>query len=91
MSVDVRLASVREGERGLYEAELDVVYGGRSYRVRVCRLVRRPASVRSSMRGEHLVVELYDDESKIIATCCIHRGHLERGCMDCPSLIPPPR
>jgi hypothetical protein len=89
--VDARIADVRERERGLYEAEIDVSYGGHTYKLKISRLVRKPASLKASLRGEYLIIELYDDNLGIIATCCIHKGHLERGCMECPSLIPPPR
>jgi hypothetical protein len=85
------LSAVKESQRGLYEAAISLSYGGRSYQLRIERLARRPVTVRTSVKGEHVVLELYDSEARIIATCCIHRGQLEKGCMDCQSLLLPPR
>ena len=90
MSVTARLVSARESG-GLFEAELELGYEGRTYRVRVGRLTRRPVEAHARLRGDYVLVELRDERGGPVATCCIHRGHLERGCMDCPSLLVPPR
>ena len=90
-SVSVALERAEGGPGEGYAASLAIVYEGRRYRVTLRRLVRRPASIKYRMEGEHLVVELLDSRGAVVATCCIHRDHLERGCMDCPSLLVPPR
>ncbi|RUM47994.1 MAG: hypothetical protein DSY37_00725 [Hyperthermus sp.] len=78
-------------EEDLYNAELKVEYGGRSYTLRVRRLLRRPSAIDYRLEGEYLLIELRDHANNPIATCCIHRGHLDRGCVECPSLALPPR
>jgi len=80
-----------EKREDLYTARLSVEYAGRSYKLEVPRLVREPARLSFKLQGDYLLIELFDREDKPLATCCIHKGHLEKGCLDCPSLIPPPR
>ncbi len=86
-----RLLEVHEEPGGLYEALLELDYEGRSYRLRIGRLLRPPArAAETRLRGEYLTIELRDEHGAPVATCCIHRGHLEQGCMECPSLVAPP-
>ncbi|KSW11467.1 hypothetical protein CF15_01025 [Pyrodictium occultum] len=85
------LASTEEAGEGLYTARLLISYRGRRYTVEARRLIRRPAAASARQQGDYLLIELYDDQGKPVATCCIHRGHLEKGCLDCPSLLNPPR
>ena len=89
--VSARLVEAARGEGGLYEAVLELGYGGRRYRLRIGRLLRRPGSVEARVEGDYVLVEMRDEAGSALATCCIHRGHLEKGCMECPSLLAPPR
>ena len=89
---EARLVEVHREPGGLYEAVLAVEYGGRDYLVKMCRLLRPPARASpAEIRDGYLVIELFDEQGAPVATCCIHLGHLERGCMKCPSLVAPPR
>jgi len=87
----VRLVEARRGEDGLYDAVLELEYGGRVYRLRASRLLRRPGGLEARVEGSYVLVEMRDDAGAPLATCCIHVGHLERGCLECPSLVVPPR
>ncbi|MET1129048.1 MAG: hypothetical protein ABWW70_06995 [Thermoproteota archaeon] len=90
-NVNVSIKETRhEASTRTYEVELEVGYRGKVHLVRIGKLLRKPESVQSRVEGDYLVVELYDDKGSAIATCCIHREHLERGCLDCPSLLLPP-
>lgn len=75
----------------LYKAELVVRYKEKEYKIEIDKLVRKPSRTSVRLEGEYLLIELFDEKGTAIATCCIHRGHLEKGCMDCPSLLCPPR
>lgn len=86
-----RLLSTRGTSEGLYEAEIEIRLGDKSGVVKARKLVREPASTVAYMSGDYVLIELSDKHGKPIATCCIHKGHIEKGCLDCPSLISPPR
>lgn len=88
---EARVLEARPAGEGLYEAVLELRYGGRSYRLRVPRLIRRPAAARTRLSGDYILVELVAGDGAPVATCCIHRGHVEKGCMECRSLLLPPR
>jgi len=88
--VVVRVSGVDLDELGLYRAGLEVSYGGRVYEFKVEKLIRRPFRAKAKVEGEVLVINLEDNEGKPLSTCCIHVGHLERGCIDCRSLLKPP-
>ncbi|ALL02006.1 hypothetical protein Pyrde_1963 [Pyrodictium delaneyi] len=90
VELKVELLGSEKTEEGLYAARLEIEYEGRQYQLKVPRLVREPARLNFRLKGDYLLVELFDREDKPLATCCIHKGHLEEGCLDCPSLIPPP-
>jgi hypothetical protein len=90
VNVSARLVEARRSG-DLYEAVLEVEYGGRKYRLSVARLLRRPGRVEARLSGDYVLVEMRDEEGAPLATCCIHRGHLEKGRLECPSLLAPPR
>ncbi len=87
--VNVGLLEAVETRSG-YAVKIEIEYMGRKYPLRITRLTRRPASLRHEVKGEYLHVYLLDEKGDGIGTCCIHVRHLEKGCMDCPSLIHPP-
>ncbi len=91
MEAEARLIEARGSGEGLYEAVLELRYGGRSYRLSVPRLIRRPAEARARLSGDYILIDLVGEDGAPVATCCIHRGHVERGCMECKSLLLPPR
>lgn len=75
----------------LYEATLGLRYGGKEYRVKLKKLVRRPGPITAKRIGDYILIEMRDARLLPLATCCIHIGHLEKGCTECPSLLLPPR
>jgi len=79
----------RKGER--YSASILVEYGDKSYTITVDNLAHEPVDVSQEVKEDYLLISLLGKDGKGFATCCIHIGHLERGCMDCPSLMTPPR
>ena len=89
----MRLLEARPAGGGLYTAEIEVVdeERGRSYRVHAERLVREPASLEARVEAGSLLIHLRDRDGAPVATCCIHLSHLERGCMECRSLLLPAR
>ncbi len=89
--VNVRLEGAEGTPETGFQASLEIQYADRVYHVRLQKLARRPVKTRHRMEKDHLVIELLDDKEAIIATCCIHKGHLDKGCMECPSLLVPPR
>jgi len=86
----VRVSRVDVDDLGLYQARLEVSYGGRVSEFKVEKLLRRPVRAKAKVEGEILVINIEDGEGKPLASCCIHIGHLEKGCMDCKSLLTPP-
>jgi hypothetical protein len=88
--VVVRVSRVDVDDIGLYRAGLEVSYSGRVYEFKVERLLRRPVRAKAKIEGEILVINLEDGEGKPLSTCCIHVGHLEKGCVDCRNLLTPP-
>ncbi len=90
MRLEARLARVEETRDGLYEATLEILFGDKRYTVKVPRLARPPRLGGARVEGELVLIDLRGPRGEPLATCCIHRGHLERGCLDCRSLILPP-
>ncbi len=88
--VVVRVSRVDVDDIGLYRAGLEVSYSERVYEFKVERLLRRPVRAKAKIEGEILVINLEDGEGKPLSTCCIHVGHLEKGCVDCRNLLTPP-
>ncbi|MEB3774764.1 MAG: hypothetical protein GSR86_07565 [Desulfurococcales archaeon] len=87
---EAKLLSVQE-ERGLYRARISIVYGGRTIEVDIKNLVKRPVSLATRIEGDYILVDMKDPTGNGIATCCIHRGYLEKGVTgECHSLIIPP-
>lgn len=86
-----RLLSVRKTSEGLYEAEIEVKLGEKKGIIKTKKVIREPTRVAARISGDYILIELGDKDGKPIATCCIHRGHIEKGCLDCPSLIHPPK
>lgn len=74
-----------------YVAKIKIVYGRREYVINIGNLAHRPAQIEQEEKGEYILVKLKTSEGKGFATCCIHRGHLEKGCIECPTLLAPPR
>ncbi|MCE4599126.1 MAG: hypothetical protein F7C81_02900 [Desulfurococcales archaeon] len=89
MSVNVNLLEARETRAG-YTATIEVTYEGKAYPLRITRLARRPAKLKHEVKGDYLHIYLLDEDGDGIGTCCIHIKHLEKGCLDCPSLVLPP-
>jgi hypothetical protein len=86
-----RLLSARKTSEGLYEVEIEVRLGEKGGIIKTKKIIREPARATARISGDYVLIELGDKDGKPIATCCIHRGHIEKGCLDCPSLIHPPK
>lgn len=78
----------KEGE--LFCARIRLEKEGKEHEIRVAKLLRKPHRARASIEGDHIVIYLEDSEGKPLSTCCLHVKHLERGCLDCKSLMIPP-
>ncbi|BEP17937.1 hypothetical protein PYJP_12890 [Pyrofollis japonicus] len=89
--VVARIEKAEKKPSGLYEAQLLITYRGKEYRIRLGNLVREPGYAEAKLVGDYLLVELRGRDRLPLATCCIHRGHLDKGCMECPSLLLPPK
>lgn len=88
MSTEVKLKeSRREGE--LYTALMEISHRGAKYELQIGRLVRKPSTVKQRIEGSYILIELLDEKGEGISTCCIHVSHLEKGCVECPSLMRP--
>ncbi|MCE4620823.1 MAG: hypothetical protein F7B95_00075 [Desulfurococcales archaeon] len=74
-----------------YSARIKLTYEGKDYTLTLDNLMHEPASVEHRISGDYVLIELKSKEGKGFATCCIHKGHLEKGCMECPSLMTPPK
>lgn len=89
-TISIRLEEVVQvGNR--YTAKIKITYGGKEYLVNIENLAYEPTQIEQEEKGEHILVKLKTREGKGFATCCIHREHLEKGCMECPTLLAPPR
>jgi len=88
LSTTVKLREYRR-EGDLYTALMEISYKGSNYEVQVEKLVRKPASIKQKEKGDYILVELLDEKGEGIGTCCIHVSHLEKGCIQCPSLLRP--
>ena len=86
---NARLAGVRAEAGGTYEAELEIEYEGKRFKLTLCKLAREPAEVRVAEKGDHVVIELIDRRGRGFASCPIHKARLETGCLECPLLLPP--
>ncbi len=86
---EVFIEKVVEREDG-YSVSLTLKVGGREAKIEIPNLVRKPILVRHEYRDEYLVIKLIDDSGEGIASCCIHKDHIEKGCLDCESLMRKP-
>ncbi|MEM0497465.1 MAG: hypothetical protein QXR22_04635, partial [Acidilobaceae archaeon] len=86
----VKISSIELGSEGLYIAKLRITYGGRSYEINIEKLLRKPFRAKARLEGNYILVNIEDNEGKPLSSCCIHVEHLEKGCMDCKSLLIPP-
>ncbi|MDM7275882.1 MAG: hypothetical protein P3X22_007215 [Thermoprotei archaeon] len=86
----VRISNVEVEEGGLYTASIQVSYKDKLSEIKVRKLLRKPVRAKAKVEGDILFISIEDSEGKPLSTCCIHTGHLERGCVDCKSLITPP-
>lgn len=55
------------------------------------KLVKKPKDVSVKKIEDYILLELKDTEGKGFSTRCIHMEHFEKGCLECPSLITPPK
>ncbi len=84
-----RLAGVKSESGGTFQAELEIEYEGKTFKLTLCRLAREPAGVKVAEKGDHLVVEIIDRNGRGFASCPIHKARLEAGCLECPLMLPP--
>jgi len=87
--IGVRLEEVKREEGGTFQATLEIEYGGRRFKLTLCKLARKPSQVQVKEKGDHVVVELIDQAGKGFASCPIHKARLEAGCLECPLMLPP--
>ncbi len=88
MKVKARILSVSR-EEGLYKATLEIVYDGESLTAQVDHLPRKPVRVKAIDQGDRVRLDITDVEGLGIASFIIHKSHLEKGCVDCKSLLLP--
>jgi len=79
---------VPEGE--FYKVVLSLQIGKDRYSITIPNLVRRPSMVRHEYRENYLVIKLIDDSGEGIGSCCIHEDHIDRGCLECETLVSRP-
>jgi len=82
---EIIIKEVREKNEG-YQVELILSIGGSEAKITIPGLARKPSLIRHEYRDEYLVIKLIDDKGLGIASCCIHKDHIEKGCLDCESL-----
>jgi len=73
-----------------YVVKLKMSIRGREIELTIPNVVKKPSLVRHEYREEYLVIKLVDETGEGIASCCIHKDHIEKGCLDCESLIHKP-
>ncbi len=88
MKVKARILSVSK-EDDLYKAILEIEYNGESFTTQVDHLPRKPVRVKVVDQGDKVRLDITDVEGLGIASFIIHKSHLEKGCMDCRSLLLP--
>ncbi|MFN4045822.1 MAG: hypothetical protein ACK4H7_00585 [Acidilobaceae archaeon] len=86
----VRISNVEVDESGLYTASLQISYKDRESEIKIAKLLRKPVRAKAKIEGDILFISIEDNEGKPLSTCCIHVGHLEKGCIECKSLLTPP-
>ncbi|MEM0014225.1 MAG: hypothetical protein QXS42_07260 [Zestosphaera sp.] len=85
-----RIKEVRKSE-GLYDVILLVSYGGKDYEVCLHKISQNVAKAETCMSGNYIMIRLINERNEGFASCCIHVKHLESGCMECSSLLLPPK
>lgn len=73
-----------------YEVKLKMSIKGKDMELTIPDVVKKPSLVRHEYREEYLVIKLIDETGEGIASCCIHKDHIERGCLECESLVHKP-
>ncbi len=86
----VKIFNVEVDESGLYTASLQVSYKDRESEIKIRKLLRKPVRAKARIEGDILLISIEDSEGKPLSTCCIHVSHLEKGCIECKSLLIPP-
>ncbi|MCE4602852.1 MAG: hypothetical protein F7B18_06700 [Desulfurococcales archaeon] len=87
-----QLLAIEEAGNKLYNAKIRITYQGKTLEVTVRNISRRPHNLKARIEGEYILVDIQDPSGEGVATCCIHRAHLERGTGgECRSLLLPPR
>lgn len=86
----VRIKEVKRVE-GLYDITLLLNYGGKDYELCLHKISQNVIKVETLTSGEYLIMRLFNEKNEGFASCCIHLKHLESGCMECPSLLLPPK
>ncbi|RLG75576.1 MAG: hypothetical protein DRO23_03530 [Thermoprotei archaeon] len=74
-----------------YTAIIKIIYRDKTYHITVSKLVKKPEDVSVKKIKDYILLELKDTEGKGFSTCCIRMEHFEKGCLECPSLIIPPK
>ncbi len=59
----------------------------RNFEITIPNLVKKPSLVKHEFKEGYLVIKLIDESGEGIGSCCIHEAHIERGCLDCKSLM----
>lgn len=74
-----------------HEALIKLTYLGKEYELLLCKLSRTVSSISAEVSGEYLTIKLVDEKGEAFGSCCVHVKHLEKGCLECPSLVVPPK
>lgn len=74
-----------------YTAVIKIIHGDKVYRITVSKLVKKPEDVFIKKIKDYILLELKNSQGKGFSTCCIRVEHFEKGCLECPSLITPPK
>ncbi len=80
---------VKRGEH--HEALIKLKYLGREYELLLCKLSRPVSKILTEVSGDYLIIKLVDKNGDAFGSCCVHIKHLEKGCLECSSLIVPPK
>lgn len=87
----VQLLEVEAEAGRLYKAKIRVAYQGKTIEFTVSNIARKPHSLKARIEGDYILVDIHDPNGEGVATCCIHKGHLEKGTgAECRSLLLPP-
>ncbi len=86
-----QLLTVEEARDRLYNARIKITYHGKTLEITLKNIARKPHTLKARVEGDYILVDIHDPAGEGVATCCIHKAHLEKGTgAECKSLLLPP-